>query len=116
MLKKFSFKPQSSPKSCSDRQVWSKSVDPDQTAQEQSDQDLHCLPFFLYPLDLLLYGKTTMFIFKGQLQQFFGVSEFCGLPVLGLKKVVLFPISASFWKRVRMLEKLFYVSFFEEVQ
>ena len=42
----------------SDRQVWSNSIDPDQTAprsslllEEQSDQGLHCLPFRLLRLD-----------------------------------------------------------------
>ena len=32
----------------SDRQVWSNSADPDQTAPQQSDQGLHCLPFCLH--------------------------------------------------------------------
>ena len=27
--------------------------------EEQSDQDLHCLPFGLHRLDSLLYGRTT---------------------------------------------------------
>ena len=43
----------------SDRQVWANSVGPDQTApegawKEQSDQGLHCLPFQLHLLDILL--------------------------------------------------------------
>ena len=29
-----------------------------QSLEEQSDQELHCLPFSLYPLDPLLHGKT----------------------------------------------------------
>ena len=46
-----------------DRQVWAKSVDPDQTAPggvlvEQSDQGLHCLPFYLHILDKFLHGKN----------------------------------------------------------
>ena len=42
-----------------DRQVWVNSVDPDQTALvEQSDQVLHCLPFYLHSLDKILYGKN----------------------------------------------------------
>ena len=28
----------------SDRQIWANSADPDQTAPQQSDQGLHCLP------------------------------------------------------------------------
>ena len=39
------------------------SVDPDQTAQEQSDQGLHYLPFRLHLFDALLYGKVTLFKF-----------------------------------------------------
>ena len=40
-----------------DMYVWENSVDSDQTAlKEQSDQDLHCLPFFL----LLLRGITSL--------------------------------------------------------
>ena len=35
-----------------DRQVWANSADPDQTAHEQSDQDLHCLQFPLHLLDI----------------------------------------------------------------
>ena len=38
----------------SDRQVWANSADPDQTAQEQSDQGLHCLQFPLHLLDAFL--------------------------------------------------------------
>ena len=38
----------------SDRQVWANSADPDQTAQEQSDQGLHYLQFALHLLDALL--------------------------------------------------------------
>ena len=30
-----------------------------QTLEEQSDQGLHCLPFRLYRLDSLLYGRAT---------------------------------------------------------
>ena len=44
----------------SDRQVWANSVDPD---EEQSDQDLHCLPFRLLLLDSLLCGRVTLFKF-----------------------------------------------------
>ena len=50
----------------SDRQVWANSIVPDQTASEQSDQDLHYLLFCLHLLDALLYsvyGKTTLFKF-----------------------------------------------------
>ena len=39
-----------------DMYVWANSVDSDQTAlKEQSDQDLHCLPFFLHLLEALLH-------------------------------------------------------------
>ena len=31
--------------------------------EEQSDQGLHCLPFHLYCLDSLLYGRATQFKF-----------------------------------------------------
>ena len=41
---------------CSDKQVWSNSVDPGQT-----DQGLHCLPFRAHLLDVLLYGRATSF-------------------------------------------------------
>ena len=40
----------------SDRQVWANSADPDQTA----DQRLDGLPFRLYLLNALLYGKAAM--------------------------------------------------------
>ena len=33
--------------------------------QEQSDQGLHCLQCCLHPLDVMLYGKATLFKFKG---------------------------------------------------
>ena len=42
--------------------VWANSVDSDQTAlKEQSDQDLHCLPFFLHLLEALLHCKIKRF-------------------------------------------------------
>ena len=45
--------------------VWANSVDPDQTAlKEQSDQDLHCLPFFLLLLEALLHCKIKLFYIK----------------------------------------------------
>ena len=40
------------------RHVWANSIDPEQTAPDQS---LHCLPFHLRLLDALLCGKTTLF-------------------------------------------------------
>ena len=46
----------------SDRYAWINSADPDQT-EEQSDQDLHFLPFRLHRLDSLLYGRATQFKF-----------------------------------------------------
>ena len=40
-------------------------VDSDQTAlKEQSDQDLHCLPFFLHLLEALLQCKIKLFYIK----------------------------------------------------
>ena len=40
-------------------------VDSDQTApKEQSDQDLHCLPFFLHRLEALLHFKIKLFYIK----------------------------------------------------
>ena len=40
-------------------------MDSDQTAlKEQSDQDLHCLPFFLHLLEALLQCKIKLFYIK----------------------------------------------------
>ena len=48
-----------------DMYVWSNIVDSDQTAlKEQSDQDLHCLPFFLHLLEALLHRKIKLFHIK----------------------------------------------------
>ena len=48
-----------------DMYVWANSVDSDQTAlKEQSDQDLHCLPFFLHLLEALLHRKIKLFYIK----------------------------------------------------
>ena len=48
-----------------DMYVWANSVDSDQTAlKEQSDQDLHCLPFFLHLLEALLPCKIKLFYIK----------------------------------------------------
>ena len=48
-----------------DMYVWANSVDSDQTAlKEQSDQDLHCLPFFLHLLEALLPCKIKPFYIK----------------------------------------------------
>ena len=45
--------------------VSANSVDSDQTAlKEQSDQDLHCLPFFLHLLEALLHRKIKLFYIK----------------------------------------------------
>ena len=45
--------------------VWANSVDSDQTAhKEQSDQHLHCMPFFLYLLKALLHCKIKLFYIK----------------------------------------------------
>ena len=45
--------------------VRANSVDSDQTApQEQSDQDLHCLPFCLHLLEPLLQCKIKLFYIK----------------------------------------------------
>ena len=42
--------------------VRANSVYSEQTAaKEQSDQDLHCLPFFLHLLVVLLYCKSKLF-------------------------------------------------------
>ena len=45
--------------------------------EEQSDQGLHCLPFRLQRLDLLLYGRDAVQILEC-LQQIFWVSEDLG--------------------------------------
>ena len=45
--------------------VWENSVDSDQTAlKEQSDQDLHCLPFYLHLLEALRHCKIKLFYIK----------------------------------------------------
>ena len=45
--------------------VWANRVDSDQIAlKEQSDQDLHCLPFFLHLLEALLHPKIKLFHIK----------------------------------------------------
>ena len=54
-------------------------TDRSEQTEEQSDQGLHCLLFRLHFLDTLLYGKATLFLVLGWLQQFFGVSEFLGV-------------------------------------
>ena len=48
-----------------DMYVCANSLDSDQTAvKEQSDQDLHCLPFFLHLLEALLHCKIKLFYIK----------------------------------------------------
>ena len=48
-----------------DINVGTNSVDSDQTAlKEQSDQDLHCLPFCLHLLEALLHCKIKLFYIK----------------------------------------------------
>ena len=48
-----------------DMYIWANSVDSDQTAlKEQSDQDLHYLPFFLHLLKALLPCKIKLFYIK----------------------------------------------------
>ena len=48
-----------------DMHVRANSVDSDQTAlKEQSDQDLHCLPFCLHLLEALLHCKIKLFYIK----------------------------------------------------
>ena len=39
--------------------------------EELSDQGLHCLQFRLHLFDALLYGKATLFKFKGDYRKFF---------------------------------------------
>ena len=47
-----------------DRQALANSADQDQTApREQSDQGLHCLPFYLHLLDKFHFGKKSLFKF-----------------------------------------------------
>ena len=50
-----------------DIQLLANSVDPYQSAQ-----GLHCLPFCLHLLDILLYGKTTSFQFWNNYSNIFG--------------------------------------------
>ena len=48
-----------------DMYVWANTLDSDQTAlKEQSDQDLHCLPFFLHLFEALLHCKIKRFYIK----------------------------------------------------
>ena len=48
-----------------DMYVSANSVDSDQTAlKEQSDQDLHCLTFYLHFLEALLHCKIKLFYIK----------------------------------------------------
>ena len=48
-----------------DINVGTNSVDSDQTAlKEQSDQDLHCLPFCLHLLEALQHCKIKLFYIK----------------------------------------------------
>ena len=45
--------------------VWANIFGSDQTAlKEQSDQDLHCLPFFLHLLEALLHYTIKRFYIK----------------------------------------------------
>ena len=45
--------------------VGANSVESDQTAlKERSDQNVHCLPFFLYLLEALLHCKIKLFYIK----------------------------------------------------
>ena len=49
-----------------DMYVWENSVDSDQTAlkEEQSNQDLHCLPFYLHLLEALRHCRIKLFYNK----------------------------------------------------
>ena len=44
--------------------------------EEQSDQGLHCLLFCLHVLDAFLNGKATLFKFKDDYNNIFGVQIF----------------------------------------
>ena len=49
----------------SDRQVWAKSVDPDETLQNAtSHQGLHCLPLIQQSLDTTQGSKLYLFKFQ----------------------------------------------------
>ena len=50
--------------------------------EEQSDQDLHCLPFHLHFFDTLLYGITVLFKFSGIFSNFSGVQKFRNFTVM----------------------------------
>ena len=50
-----------------------RSVQTEDADQEQFDQGLHCLPFCLHPLDVLLCGKTKLFKFSIIAAKFSGV-------------------------------------------
>ena len=57
-----------------DMYVLANSIDSDQTAlKEQSDQDLHCLPFFLHLLEALLHRKIKLFHIKDNYGRVFTV-------------------------------------------
>ena len=42
----------------------------------QSDQGLHCLPFYLHLLDTISLGKIFLFVFWGGFSNNFGVRKF----------------------------------------
>ena len=44
--------------------------------EEQSDQGLHSLQFPLHLLGAILYGKSTLFDFKGDYSKLFGCPNF----------------------------------------
>ena len=61
----------------SDRYTWANSVDPDQTAPllllEESDQDLHCLPFCLHHFGLITIGRALLFKEPGSIRGYFSL-------------------------------------------
>ena len=65
----------------------------EQSDQEQSDQVLHSLPFRLYLLDALLYGKSTLFKFYGDYSKVSGVQIFKDFTVFVVSIVFVFQIN-----------------------
>ena len=65
------------------RQVWTNSADPDQTAP-LLDQGLHCLLYHLHFLDKMFYGLASLFDFKMFTAKFSGVQKFRNFMVVYL--------------------------------
>ena len=78
-------------------------MDSDQTAlKEQSDQDLHCLPFFLHLLEALLHCKIKLFYIKDN----YGTG--LGVPIFRVFTVYSCRHRITICSRVTILHLVFY--------